>query len=110
MKEELMRTNGQKFLQVLQNNLGDQLEGEFEMVLSNDSDDRSGRVTVEATDDLKVSLCSFTYHFGPHSWFPIVLHTSGNANETITPFKWGRLDDALDAILARAKEQKKLRL
>lgn len=105
-----MRTSGQKFLEMLQNNLGDVLEGEFEMVLAVGSDDNAGRVTIEATDDLKVSLLQFTYHFGQHSWFPIVLHTTGNANEVPTPYQWRNLDRAFDDILARAKEQKKLRL
>jgi hypothetical protein len=105
-----MRTSGQKFLEVLQNNLGDQLEGEFEMVLADSSDERVGRVSVEATDELKVTLLQFTYHFGPHSWFPIVLHTRGLANEQPTAYRWHDLDRALDDILARAKEMKQQRL
>jgi hypothetical protein len=66
-----------------------------------DSDENSGRVSVEHVDQLRGGLCQFTYHFGKHSWFPIVLHTTGLANEKPTAYRWHDLSQAFGDIIRR---------
>ncbi len=105
-----MRTHKDKFLTLLERSLKTELGDVWELMLSEDSDDNSGRVTVHHVDKLNLTLSYFTYHFGKHSWFPIVLGTTGLANEDVTPFRWHHLDRAFGAIIEQCKEMKKQRL
>ena len=105
-----MRTHKDKFLTLLERSLKTELGNVWELMPSADADDHAGMVTVQHVDQLNRSLCQFTYYFGPHSWFPIVLHTSGLANEQPTPYRWHDLTQAFGDILRRCKEQVKLKL
>jgi hypothetical protein len=105
-----MRTHKDKFLTLLERALKAEIGDVWELMLSTDSDDHAGMVSVKHVDKLNLDLCQFTYYFGPHSWFPIVLHTSGQANEQPTPYRWHHLEQAFSDILQRCREQKKLRL
>lgn len=105
-----MRTHKDKFLTLLERSLKTELGNVWELMPTEDSDENSGRVSVEHVDQLRGGLCQFTYHFGKHSWFPIVLHTSGLANEQPTPYRWHDLSQAFGDIIRRCKEQIKLKL
>jgi len=99
-----MRTIGEKFMSWLTDNLRDGCAGNFEMVRADGSTDTLGRVDVVLKDHLHTSVLQFTYHFGPHSWHPIIIHPSGLANEDIQVFRWSQIDAAHEAIIKSAKE------
>ncbi len=105
-----MLTHKEKFFELLRTRLAKGETPGFRLVLAAGSDDRVGRVSLDDDDSMQLSLLQFTYNFGQFSWFPIVLHTTGNANEQPTTYRWHDLEDALEAIAARADEQVKLRL
>lgn len=100
-----MRTHKEKFLTLLERGLDTELGNVWELMLSADSDDNTGMVEVYHVNHLDRSLCQFTYNFGKHSWFPIVLHTSGLANEQPTPYRQHDLSTAFGDIIRRCKEQ-----
>jgi len=99
-----MQTIGEKFMAWLTDKLRDVCAGDFELIWADGSTDALGRVDVILKESLHTSVLQFTYHFGPHSWHPIVIHRSGDANEDIQVFRWGQIDAALEAIIKGVKE------
>ena len=100
-----MRTIGEKFMGRLTDALADVCDGDLEMVRSNGSTDLLGRVDVILKNSVHKTVLQFTYHFGPHSWHPIVIHHSPEMNEDIQVFRWSRIDEALGKIVLHAIEQ-----
>ena len=100
-----MQTTGERFVYQLKDALRSVAGGDCEAVRSDGSTDLLGRINVIAKDSLHTSVLQFTYHFGPFSWHPIVIHYSPEMNESIQVFRWGKLDEALQAIIAGVREQ-----
>jgi len=100
-----MQTIGERFMYRLKDALRDVCDGALEVVRSDGSTDLLGRVDVILKDSVHTSVLQFTYHFGPHSWHPVIIHSSGQANEDITVFRWAQIDKALGEIVLRVCEQ-----
>lgn len=100
-----MQTVGEKFMGRIRERLLDMCGGRFEMVRSDGSTDLLGRIDVVLKEGVHQSVLQFTYHFGPHSWHPIIVHHSPEMNEDIQVFRWNAIDRGFDAIIEGVKEQ-----
>jgi hypothetical protein len=100
-----MQTIGERFMYQLKDALRSVAGGDCMAVRSDGSTDLLGRVDVIVKDSLHTSVLQFTYHFGPHSWHPVIIHASGQANEDIQVFRWNAIDRALEAIIAGVRER-----
>jgi len=89
----------------LKDALRDVAGGDCVAVRTDGSTDLLGRIDVIDKDSLHTSVLQFTYHFGQFSWHPIVVHHSPEMNESIQVFRWGKLDEALQAIIAGVRER-----
>ena len=100
-----MQTIGEKFMRRLKGSLSNRYGGALEMIRADGSTDLLGRCDVVVQAFLSKSVLQFTYHFGPHSWHPIIVHHSPEMNESIQVFRWNDIDRAFDAILAGVEER-----
>ena len=100
-----MQTVGERFMYQLKDALRSVAGGDCMAVRSDGSTDLLGRIDVIVKDSLNTSVLQFTYHFGPFSWHPIVVHHSPEMNESIQVFRWSNLDEGLQAIIAGVAER-----